>query len=76
MHLNDERERRWRRKTKRCERLTLMRTIIGERKKNDRYDARSRDCHATDSHVSYGKLSNGIVGGASNLLSQEDLELV
>ena len=52
-----------------------MRTIIGERKPNDRYDVRSRDCHATDAHASYGNLSNGTSGGASNLLSQEDLEL-
>ena len=37
---------------KRCERLTSMRTIIGERKPNDRYDVRSRDCHATDAHMS------------------------
>ena len=35
-----------------------MRTIIGERKPNDRYDVRSRDCHASDAHMSYGKLSN------------------
>ena len=35
-----------------CERLTSMRTIIDERKPNDRYDVRSRDCHATDAHVS------------------------
>ena len=35
-----------------CERLTSMRTIIGERKPNDRYDVRSRDCHAMDAHVS------------------------
>ena len=35
-----------------CERLTSMRTIIGERKSNDRYDVRSRDCHATDAHMS------------------------
>src|SRR3954468_24444427 len=34
------------RKTKRCERLTTMRTIIGERNPNDSYDVRSRDCHA------------------------------
>ena len=27
-----------------------MRTIIGERKPNDRYDVRSRDCHATDAY--------------------------
>ena len=27
-----------------CESLTAMRTIIGERKPNDRYDVRSRDC--------------------------------
>ena len=53
-----------------------MRTIIGERKPNDRYVVRSRDCHATDAHVSYGKLSNGISGGTSNLLAQEDLELI
>ena len=39
-----------------------MRTIIGERKPNDRYDVRSRDCHATDAHMSYGKLSNGTSG--------------
>ena len=52
-----------------------MRTIIGERQPNDRYDVRSKDCHATDAHVSYGKLSNGTSGGASNLLAQEDLEL-
>ena len=59
-----------------CESLTLMRTIIGERKRNDRYDVRSRDCHATDAHVSYGKLSNGTSGGGSNLLAHEDLELI
>ena len=41
-----------------------MRTIIGKRKPNDRYDVRSRDCHATDAHMSYGKLSNGTSGGA------------
>ena len=38
---------------KKCERLTSMRTIIGERKPNDRYDVRSRDCHATDAQMSY-----------------------
>ena len=53
-----------------------MRTIISERKPNDRYDVRSRDCHATDAHMSCGKLSNGTSGSASNLLAQEDLELV
>ena len=37
---------------KRCERLTSMRTIIGERKPNGRYDVRSRVCHATDAHMS------------------------
>ena len=52
LHLNGEKERRWRRKTKRCERLTSMRTIIGERKPYDRYDVRSRDCHSMDAHVS------------------------
>ena len=35
-----------------CERLTSMRTIIGERRPYDRYDVRSRDCHTTDAHVS------------------------
>ena len=70
-----EREKLWGRKTKRCERLTSMRTIIGERKPNDRYDV-SRDRHATDAHMSYGKLSIGTSGGASNLLAQEDLELI
>ena len=39
-----------------------MRTIIGERKPNDRYDLRSRDYHATDAHMSYGKLSMELVG--------------
>ena len=58
-----------------CKRLTSMRTIIGERRPYDRYDVRSRDCHTTDAHVSYGKLSNGTSGGTSNLLAQEDLEL-
>ena len=53
-----------------------MRTIIGERKPYDRYDVRSRDCHAKDAHMSYGKISNGTSEGASNLLSQEDLELI
>ena len=50
--------------------------MIGERKPNDRYDVRSRDCHATDAHVSYGKLSKGTSGGASDLFAQEDLELI
>ena len=53
-----------------------MRKIISERKPNERYDVRSRDCHATDAHVSYGKLSKGASGGASYSLAQEDLELV
>ena len=53
-----------------------MRTIIGERTPNDRYDVRSRDCHAADAHMRYGKLSNGNSGGASNLLAQEYLELI
>ena len=53
-----------------------MRTIIGERNTNYRYDVRSRDCHATDAHVSYGKLSKGTSGGLSKFLAQEDLELV
>ena len=56
--------------------LKSMRTIIGERKPNDRYDVRSRDCHAKSAHMSYGELSNGTCGGASNLLAQEDLELI
>ena len=37
---------------KRCERLTSMRTIIGERRPYDGYDVRSRDFHTTDAHVS------------------------
>ena len=37
---------------KKCERLTSMRRTIGERKPNDRYDVRSRDCHVTDAHMS------------------------
>ena len=32
--------------------LPSRRTIIGERKPNDRYDVRSRDSHATDAHMS------------------------
>ena len=39
-----------------------MRKITGERKPNDRYDVRSRDCRATDAHMSYGTLSNGTSG--------------
>ena len=38
---------------KKCESLTSMRTIIGERKPNDRYDVRSSDCHAMDAQMSY-----------------------
>ena len=45
-----------------CERLTSKRKIIGEGSPNDRYDVRSRDCHATDALMSYGKLSNGTSG--------------
>ena len=48
-----------------------MQRIIGERKPYDRYDVRSSDCHATDAHVSNGKLYKGTSGGASNLLAQE-----
>ena len=55
--------------------LTSMRTNIGERKPNDRYDMRSQDFHAMDALMSYEKLSIGTSGAASNLLSQEDLEL-
>ena len=55
--------------------LTSMRTIVGERKPNDRYDV-SRDCHAMDAHISYGNLSSGTSGGASYFLAQEDLELI
>ena len=73
LHLNGEIERMWRKKTKMCEKLTSMRKIIGQRKSYLRYDVRSRDCHATDAHVSYGKISNVTSGGASNLLAQEDL---
>ena len=53
-----------------------MRTIIGERNPNDRYDVRTRDCHETDAHMSQGKISNGNSGGASNLLAHDDLELI
>ena len=53
-----------------CERLTSIRTILGERKQNDRYDVRSRDYHAMDAHMIYGKLSNGTSGGASNFLAR------
>ena len=35
-----------------CERITSMRTIIGERRAYDRYDVRSRDCHTMDARVS------------------------
>ena len=51
-HLKGETERRWGRKTKRCESLTSRGTVIGERRPYDRYDVRSRDCHATDAHMS------------------------
>ena len=37
---------------KKCERLTSMRKIIGERKPYDRYYVRNRDFHPTDAHVS------------------------
>ena len=47
---------------KKYERLTSMRTIIGERKPNDRYDVRSRDCHATDAHKSYESSPMELVG--------------
>ena len=52
-----------------------MRTIIGKRRSYDRYDVRSMDFHATDAHMSQ-KLSKGTSGGASNFLSQEDLDLI
>ena len=39
-----------------------MRTIIGDIKPNDRYDVRSRDFHATDAHMRYGKLFNATGG--------------
>ena len=39
-------------KSKKFERLTSIRTIIGEKKPNDIYDVKSRDCHATDAQVS------------------------
>ena len=42
--------------------LTSTRTIIGEKKPNDRYDVRTRDFHATDALMSYGMLSNGTGG--------------
>ena len=51
------------RRRKGCARLKSIRTIIGKRKPNDRYDVRSRDFHAKDAHGSYGKLSNGTSGG-------------
>ena len=52
-----------------------MRTIIGKRRPYDSYDVRSRDCHAMDAHVSE-KLSKRTSGGASNMLAQDDLELI
>ena len=36
---------------KRCERLTSMRKIIGERRPYDRYDVRSRDCDILSTHA-------------------------
>ena len=36
--------------------------FIGERKPNDRYDVRSRDCHATDAHMSYESSPMELVG--------------
>ena len=41
-----------------------------DKKPNDRYDVRSRDCDATDALMSYGKLSNRTSGGASNFLAR------
>ena len=75
-HLNSETEKGGGGRKKGCESLTSMRTTIGKKKPYDRYDVRNRDCHATDAHVRYGKLSNGTSGDASNLLAQEYLELV
>ena len=37
---------------KNFERLTSLRTIIGEKRPYDRYDVRSRDFHATNAQVS------------------------
>ena len=51
-HLNGKENKMMGEEVKKCERLTSMRTIIGERKSNNRYDVRSRDCHARDAHVS------------------------
>ena len=42
-HLNGKENDDGEGRQKRCERLTSMRSIIGERKPNDRYDVRSRD---------------------------------
>ena len=53
-HLNDKENKMMGEEVKKCGSLTLMRTIIGERKPNDRYDVRSRDGHATDAQMSYG----------------------
>ena len=53
-----------------------MRTIIGERKPNDRYDVRSRDYHATDAHMGYGKLSNGTSGGINLAFSRRPRALL
>ena len=50
-HLNGKENNDGEGRQKRGEKLTSTRTIIGDIKPNDRYDVRSRDCHATDAHV-------------------------
>ena len=39
--------------SQKIERLTPMRTALGEGKPNGRYGVRSRDCHATDAQMNY-----------------------
>ena len=42
----------WRRKTKRMTKAHINEDNHRQEMPNDRYDVRSRDCHATDAHMS------------------------
>ena len=48
----EKREIRWRRKTKRRRKAHINEDNHRQEIPNDRYDVRSRDCHATDAHTS------------------------
>src|SRR4051812_35396018 len=78
LHLNGKDNKMMGEEVKKCADLTLMKTITGKINPNDRYDVRSRDCHATDAQMSYEykkALQWDTSGGASNFLAHKDLEL-